>query len=256
MAPSLAHGIKIAPPGRKVGQDFRPYVGSWTASLLQDATRWATMFTRWLQDSPRWLRGGPSWPKMASEGLKMASDSSTIAFKIIKNLFKKTTRKIYIFAFGLHLGNKELQDGSRVSQDGQTWPMMPQDALLDPARRALGPPLKGQGGPQMAPRLAHGLHIAQPGRKVGEDVRPYFGSWTASLLQDATRWPTMFTRWLQESPRWLRGGPSWPKMASRWVKKASRWLQVARRLPLKIMKILIGKLINLLLDCIFWALAF
>ena len=111
----------------------------------------------------------------------MAPDSSTIAFKIIE-----TQWNINVVAFGLHLGNKELQDGSRVSQDGQTWPMMPQDALLDPARRALGPPLKGHGGPQMAPRLAHGIQIAQPGRKVGEDVRPYFGSWTASLLQDAT----------------------------------------------------------------------
>ena len=108
-----------------------------------------------------------------------------MALNIIKNSLN-TVGKMHIFAFGLHLGNKELQDGSRVSQDGQTWPMMPQDALLDPARRALGPPLKGHGGPQMAPRLAHGIQIAQPGRKVGEDVRPYFGSWTASLLQDAT----------------------------------------------------------------------
>ena len=101
------------------------------------------------------------------------------------------------------------------------------------SRCPLGPPMKGQGGPKMAPRLAHGLKIAQPGRKIGKDFRPYFGSWTASLLQDATRWPKMVTRWLQDSPRWLRGGPSWPKMASRWLKKASRWPQIARRLPLK-----------------------
>ena len=140
---------------------------------------------RWSQDDSKIVHGGcevaqagPRWLQKASRWLQIARRLPLKSLKIIW--------KINIFAFGLHLGNKELQDGSRVSQDGQTWPMMPQDALLDPARRALGPPLKGHGGPQMAPRLAHGIQIAQPGRKVGEDVRPYFGSWTASLLQDAT----------------------------------------------------------------------
>ena len=72
--------------------------------------------------------------------------------------------------------------------------MMLQDALLYTVKSPLGAVLTGQGGPQMARRLAHGVQIDQFGRKGGEDVAFYVGSWVVSSLQDGTVWSKMVTR--------------------------------------------------------------
>ena len=73
--------------------------------------------------APRWLKvaaSGSSWiqevPMMASEGLKMVSDSSNIALKISNNQME-----VYNFVFGMHFGNKELEDGSCLYICASSW---------------------------------------------------------------------------------------------------------------------------------------
>ena len=47
----------------------------------------------------------------------MSSDSSNIALKIINNQME-----VYNFAFGMHVGNKELEDGSCLYICASSWP--------------------------------------------------------------------------------------------------------------------------------------
>ena len=59
---------------------------------------------------------------MSKEGLKMSSGSSNIALKIINNQMD-----VYNFAFGMHCGNKELEDVSCLYLCASSWPQYEAD---------------------------------------------------------------------------------------------------------------------------------